>query len=772
MQNIKGTTFIVLLLVLIHLQLASGAGFLPNRFPVVKSPAYTASSKVLGGQPNLQKSNTTLATSQGNTMVEKFTGVKDQIMAGFQATLDKLNKATTSESEKETFLMNAIFQPGKNLTTADIGDFLQVFSQLDEDSIETIMDANDNFKNLREQYAKMDSTGKKKTVSGLLRFLDRESDFGLNKAEVYSEMMDSLGDMGFLFTKRLPPMSRKQQQQATKVFGKLQQQTKNGDSPYYFKSILQNLQTFVSNIQKFLEIFDADEMKTDMSQQKQKVMGQRLQLNQLKQSLKNQGLGNFIGMNVTDIQNNFDKRFPNNTSGTDQQARFRQNPTMFQEFPVGQFPVSYKPLYNQSIPRNQTPSLNTTKLDSLQKYFKQNQKLQKSNKAYLRQYAQTKFIGERRDSPVLDDLRGNMTGIQNLASAVAKLDYPNSPREIMKIIFNKDHKGVIGYLTGLCNAIGERGTQLQNKFLLQKDIDFGDKRNLATFFNIMKLAKYNSLYDQHQPIFFNTLPAGSFVDTFQKILEKFNVSEETRNELHYGITKFATQLEQQYKIILENIRMMTVECYKVSRLKKYLIYLKDLKENLPLSGPEDITQEQGEQTVKQFKKRLKAMQAKHEAEHDTLMKKVQAEYDTRMKEVYKLGEKIVNNLSGTIKLVQDGEKLLTKDSKEKTNISNAIQQMALTFFTALHSVSLAKAMFPPVAKFLNSSLNFIQNRVNEMFLPRGKQQHFYLAGPGKTTDVQYQVQEGPGKTTDVQFQEVDDDVTRKTKQILNTLYQG
>ena len=168
MQNIKGTTFIVLLLVLIHLQLASGAGFLPNRFPVVKSPAYTASSKVLGGQPNLQKSNTTLATSQGNTMVEKFTGVKDQIMAGFQATLDKLNKATTSESEKETFLMNAIFQPGKNLTTADIGDFLQVFSQLDADSIGTIMDANDNFKNLREQYAKMDSTGKKKNCKWII----------------------------------------------------------------------------------------------------------------------------------------------------------------------------------------------------------------------------------------------------------------------------------------------------------------------------------------------------------------------------------------------------------------------------------------------------------------------------------------------------------------------------------------------------------------------------------------------------------------------------
>ena len=703
MQNIKGTTFIVLLLVLIHLQLASGAGFLPNRFPVVKSPAYTASSKVLGGQPNLQKSNTTLATSQGNTMVEKFTGVKDQIMAGFQATLDKLNKATTSESEKETFLMNAIFQPGKNLTTADIGDFLQVFSQLDADSIGTIMDANDNFKNLREQYAKMDSTGKKKTVSGLLRFLDRERDFGLNKAEVYSEMMDSLGDMGFLFTKRLPPMSRKQQQQATKVFGKLQQQTKNGDSPYYFKSILQNLQTFVSNIQEFLKIFDDEKMKTDMSQQKQKVMGQRLQLNQLKQSLKNQGLGNFIGMNVTDIQNNFDKRFPNNTSGTDQQARFRQNPTMFQEFPVGQFPVSYKPLYNQSIPRNQTPSLNTTKLDSLQKYFKQNQKLQKSNKAYLRQYAQTKFIGERRDSPVLQYLRGNMTDIETLAKNVAGV---TDPKSVMRIIFKPKYEGIIGYLAGLCHAIGEYGTEIQNKFLLRKDIDFGDKGNLVKFYKIMELANNKRLYDEHQPIFFNTLPAGGFINLFQKILEKFDVSEATRNKLNDGIIKFATDLEQKYNIILEDMKIMTVFYYKISALKQFIIFVEEQKERFLSRG--DITQEEKNKVVTGFDNKLQIAREKLKGFMGDLLT-----YVDDLKEAY----------YDVVKLVQDDKGLKIAGSQE-TNVSKAKQEMIEKTLTGLQSVGIPE----PLERFFN--------RLNKMFLPGGTQ--FHLPGPDYT-DVKIQV---------------------------------
>jgi len=703
MQNIKGTTFIVLLLVLIHLQLASGAGFLPNRFPVVKSPAYTASSKVLGGQPNLQKSNTTLATSQGNTMVEKFTGVKDQIMAGFQATLDKLNKATTSESEKETFLMNAIFQPGKNLTTADIGDFLQVFSQLDADSIGTIMDANDNFKNLREQYAKMDSTGKKKTVSGLLRFLDRERDFGLNKAEVYSEMMDSLGDMGFLFTKRLPPMSRKQQQQATKVFGKLQQQTKNGDSPYYFKSILQNLQTFVSNIQEFLKIFDDEKMKTDMSQQKQKVMGQRLQLNQLKQSLKNQGLGNFIGMNVTDIQNNFDKRFPNNTSGTDQQARFRQNPTMFQEFPVGQFPVSYKPLYNQSIPRNQTPSLNTTKLNSLQKYFKQNQKLQKSNKAYLRQYAQTKFIGERRDSPVLQYLRGNMTDIETLAKNVAGV---TDPKSVMRIIFKPKYEGIIGYLAGLCHAIGEYGTEIQNKFLLRKDIDFGDKGNLVKFYKIMELANNKRLYDEHQPIFFNTLPAGGFINLFQKILEKFDVSEATRNKLNDGIIKFATDLEQKYNIILEDMKIMTVFYYKISALKQFIIFVEEQKERFLSRG--DITQEEKNKVVTGFDNKLQIAREKLKGFMGDLLT-----YVDDLKEAY----------YDVVKLVQDDKGLKIAGSQE-TNVSKAKQEMIEKTLTGLQSVGIPE----PLERFFN--------RLNKMFLPGGTQ--FHLPGPDYT-DVKIQV---------------------------------
>jgi hypothetical protein len=720
MQKFTGTTFIVLFLVLIHLQLASGVGFAPR----VINPA---SSKYFG-QPspnllstNLQQGNTTLATSPSNTTswVDTMGDFGNHIVKGFQNTLSRLNEAPPSE--KQTFLINAIFQPGKNLTTGDIGDFLQVFSKLDQQSIKTIMDANDNFKNFRKQYENMDDFKKKKAVGGLLTLLNSEKDFGLNKAEVYGgNMMTYLGDVAGIFANQLPPIRRQQQQQIISVFRKVQQQRNNGDSPFYFTSILENLQTFVSNIQEFLNIFYHEKMKTDMTTQKQQLMKQRLKLNNQRRSLEKQGLGNFIGKNATELRNNIQQYF-NNINVTNIY-------NMAEEFPVGGPDYNpYKALLNEPIQTNQTPSLNQTNFKHLQKYYRTNEQLKKRNKAYLEQHAQTNFIKERGDSPVLKDLREHVTEIERLARNVAgKTD----PRDVMKIIFNKKYERVIGYLAGLCNAIGEYGTGIQNMFLLQKNIDFGDKGNLDKFFKIMDLAYNNRLYGDHQPIFFNTLPAGGFINVFQKILEKFNVSEATRNKLNDDIIKFATDLEQKYNIILEDIRMMTVECYEVSTLKKSLIHLKELKEKLLLIGPDDITQEQGKQTVKQFEKKLKNVRA----EHDTYMKEVQAEYETRMEKVYKYGERIVKELSDTIKLITDDKRLLQiKDSKEKTNISNAIQQMALTFFASLHSVTLAKTMFPPVAKFLNSSLNFIQNRVNEMFLPRGKQQgQLFLPGPDDT----------------------------------------
>jgi hypothetical protein len=714
--TIKGTTFIVLFLVFIHLQLSSGIGF----FPVVPNPV----NKVVGQPPrNLQQSNTTLATSPGNTtsLMQKISGVKDQIITGFQATLSKLNELPPSE--KDTFLMNAIFQPGRNLTTADIGDFLQVFSKLDQQSIDIIMDANNNFKKFREQYANMDDTNKKRTVSGLLRLLDNQDDFGLNKAEVYRDFANTFGDFGDMY-KYLPPISRNQQQQAQRVVRKLQQQSNNGDSPYYFKSILENLQTFVSNIQKFLKIFDDEKMKTGMTTQKQKLNKKRIQLNNQKRLLRQKGLGDFVGRNVTDIINDFEQRNMNVTNSNQTRGlfdpsqslmkRFREDPHFDVEFPVGgrhDFD-GYKPLYNQPIPRNQTPSLNQTTLNSLREYFRANEQFQKRNKAYLGQHAQRIFINERGDSPVLKVLRGNVTDIERLARNVAGV---RDPRRVMKTIFNQRNEGVIGYLAKLCNAIGEHGTTIQKKFLLQKDIDFGDKGNLMKFYDIMKLANNKRLYDEHQPIFFNTLPAGGFIDVFQKILEKFNVSAATRNKLNDDIIKFATDLEQKYNIILEDIKNMTLCYYKISELNKFIIYAQRQKEKY--LSKSDITQEKKNQVVTEFNNNIQRGEQSMQG---------------FIRDLFTFGDNLKKSYTDVVKLAQDDKGLLkiASSQEEKTNVSKAKEGMIEGVFNSLQSVVTKEEIPEPLERFLN--------RVNKMFVPSGTK--FHLPGPPGQDDTAVKIQ--------------------------------
>lgn len=575
-------TFIVILLCLILVNLTDMSESLPLRL----SPRFgldriaSFGDKVVGGGRG----------QVGNRGQTNSNGLPD-FLTTIKSGIGKI-KSDVFPTQKQKYqnnvniFMNALLQPGKKLTLEDVSDFLSIFSNVPKNQRELILEANSNFYGIRENFSKLNPNGKETVITSVMRLVKEPR--LLTETQTTTQIIPSLGGVEQLAkSKNLRP-TQKQTQVAKGVVDYFEKNvnTSSEESPFYFTSVLQKLNTIVNNVLSLLENEPIFIQENNQIQ----TLKQRIQ-QQKKKTLRQEGVTPQLMNETFDIQKSWEQTNNDNT---------------FQRVmdPYGKHPLTkedFKSVLTVDGNLNEQLVRKVNQVKQNQKKLRLLQSQQLTSRATQKYY-------EGKNGKSLQFLKDNKELILELLTEIGNKNGDN--QKIMNIIFdNPRYKDLIYFFALLLKHLEENGTESEKKLIQEEQVQIS-KNAYDTFTKILqildKVEKIKKQVASYHPIYSANYP--SELLSFENILVKLEIPSDVREKILEKIKTYTRELavfSEKARIQVKDIRSDLNEYYKIDELIQKLQTEIQKKKTQVLQTTQNL-KKSAQQNLENLKSELKA----------------------------------------------------------------------------------------------------------------------------------------------------------------------
>lgn len=616
--------------------------------------------------------------------------------------------------------MNALLQPGKKLTLKDVSEFLSIFSNVPQNQRELILKANENFKVIREKFSKLNPDGKKNMITSVMRLVNEPR--LLTETETTMQIIPLLGGVDKLARAKTLVPSQKQRQVAKGVVGYFEKNEKPSsgekESPYYFTSVLQKLDTIVNNV---LTLLKNEPISIKRNNQIQTL---KQQIQQEKTELREKG--------VTDKLIKLDiKKSWEQTNNADTFQRVMN--------PYGKPPLQKKDF--QKVLTNDG-NLNMKLVQKVNQVKRKQQQLRQLQNKQLTSRATQKYY-EEKNGKSLQFLKDNKGVIEDLLIRIQMQDGDN--KKIMDIIFEKKYKEIIDFFARLTKDLYENGTESEKKQLVQGELKQISQSNYDTLVKaLVRLDKAETAAEKvalYHPIFAADYPTELL--SLENLLVKLGIPEDVREKIVEKINTYTRELA----VYSNKVQLQTKGF--LSDVNQYY----QIMEKIQALQTQIQTQiQEGKTKVRQTAQRIKQSTQQSLKQLQENLKQLQLKFETKKSEIIKKVIEIRNLFSTFIQdeiINSETLKNMVNDSTETFNlIKNEIMKIKeelLTKATLLEYIPNELMAPNHIFDYFNEK-NFEQkvNQILKSFRKNiGKQQSNVL--PVLPKDLQYLLNSPPGQ---------------------------